>query len=137
VREAAGGLAGRGKDEDFAARDDGLYVETGKRGKRLLFSWSASLAAAWDEAKALRRRPSESRLFPISESGFKTAWSRAMHAWQPEDVAARFAENDLRAKVAGQALDQGMDAASLLGHSSDAVTRRHYVRGTRKVVSLG
>lgn len=121
----------------FAARDDGLYVETGKRGKRLLFAWSGSLRAAWAEAKALRRRPSESRLFPISESGFKTAWNRAMHAWQPDNAAARFAENDLRAKVAGQALDKGMDAASMLGHSTDAVTRRHYVRGTRKVLPLG
>lgn len=121
----------------FAARDDGLYVETGKRGKRLLFSWSDSLTAAWFEAKALRRRPSETRLFPISASGFKAAWSRAMHAWQPADVDARFAENDLRAKVAGQALDKGMDAASMLGHSSDAVTRRHYIRGTRKVLPLG
>lgn len=121
----------------FAARDDGLYVETGKRGKRLLFAWSASLTVAWNEAKTQRRRPSETRLFPISESGFKTAWSRAMHAWQPDDVEARFAENDLRAKMAGQALDKGMDAASMLGHSSDAVTRRHYIRGTRKVSPLG
>lgn len=121
----------------FAARDDGLYVETGKRGKRLLFSWTASLSEAWAEAKAQRRKPSETRLFPISASGFKTAWNRAMHAWQPDDAAARFAENDLRAKVAGQALDKGMDAASMLGHSTDAVTRRHYIRGTRKVLPLG
>lgn len=120
----------------FAARDDGLYIETGKRGKRLLFAWSPSLTAAWAEAKALRRRPSESRLFPISASGLKTTWNRAMHAWQPEDAAARFAENDLRAKVAGQAIDKGMDAASMLGHSTDAVTRRHYIRGTRKVLPL-
>ena len=65
------------------------------------------------------------------------AWNRAMRAWQPDDVAARFAENDLRAKVAGQALDKGMDAASMLAHSSDAVTRRYYVRGLRKVQPLG
>lgn len=121
----------------FAARDDGLYVETGKRGKRLLFAWTASLKAAWTDAKALRRKPSETRLFPISCSGFKTAWSRAMHAWQPDTPESRFAENDLRAKVAGQALDKGMDAASMLGHSTDAVTRRHYIRGTRKVLPLG
>jgi hypothetical protein len=60
-----------------------------------------------------------------------------MHAWQPDDAAARFAENDLRAKVAGAAIDKGMDAASMLGHSTDAVTRRHYIRGTRKVLPLG
>ena len=60
-----------------------------------------------------------------------------MHAWQPDDAAARFAENDLRAKVAGAAIDKGMDAASMLGHSTDAVTRRHYIRVTRKVLPLG
>ena len=48
----------------------------------------------------------------------------------------RFAENDLRAKVASDAIDLGLDATSMLGHSSDAVTRRHYIRGTRKVSPL-
>ena len=47
-----------------------------------------------------------------------------------------FAENALRGKVAGEAMELGQDAASLLGHSSDAVTRRHYIRGTRKVSPL-
>jgi integrase len=120
----------------FAIRDDGLFVETGKRGKRLLFQITGSLRAALDEAKALRRKPSESRLFSISSSGFKTAWARAM-ARYAENGGERFAENDLRAQVGGKAMDLGMDAASLLGHSSDAVTRRHYVRGTRKVSPLG
>ncbi len=120
----------------FADRDDGLFVETGKRGKRLLFGVTISLRAALDEAKSQRRLPSEARLFPITSQGFKSAWARAM-ARYAERGGERFAENDLRAKVAGQAIDKGMDAASMLGHSSDAVTRRHYVRGTRKVTALG
>jgi integrase len=120
----------------FAIRDDGLFVETGKRGKRLLFQITKSLRAALDEAQALRRRPSEARLFPISARGFKSAWARAM-AKYAENGGERFAENDLRAQVGSKAMDKGMDAASMLGHSSDAVTRRHYVRGTRKVSPLG
>lgn len=120
----------------FAERDDGLFVQTGKRNKRLLFGWTPSLRAALDEAKAARRKPSEARLFPLSASGFKTAWARAM-AKYAEHGGEKFAENDLRAKVASQAIDKGMDAASMLGHSSDAVTRRHYIRGTRKVQPLG
>lgn len=116
-------------------RDDGLFVETGKRGKRLLFQWTPSMRAAVDEARALRRRPSEARLFTISESGFKTAWSRVMAKYAAAG-GERFAENDLRSKVASAAVEQGMDAASMLGHSSDSVTRRHYVRGTRKVQPL-
>jgi hypothetical protein len=120
----------------FAIRDDGLFVETHKRNKRLLFSWTASLRLAIDMAHALRRRPSEARFFPITDHGFKTAWARAMARYAAAG-GERFAENDLRAKVAGDAIDKGMDAATLLAHSSDAVTRRHYLRGTRKVAPLG
>ena len=116
----------------FAMRDDGLFCETGKRGKRLLFAWTPALRAAVDQCKALRRKPSESRLFPITARGFKSAWARAMQTYGKES----FAENDLRAKVAGEAIELGMDATSMLGHSSDAVTRRHYIRGTRKVNPL-
>ena len=122
----------------FAIRDDGLFCQTGKRGKRLLFKWTPALRAAVDQCEALRRKPSEPRLFPITARGFKSAWSRSMHKYKPDDkdIDLRFAENDLRAKVATEAIDMGMDATSLMGHSSDAVTRRHYIRGTRKVSPL-
>lgn len=120
----------------FNLRDDGLYCETGKRKKRLLFRWSDALLVATNRAKALRRKPSEARLFPITARGFKSAWSRAMNKYQPKTVSLRFAENDLRAKVAGDAIDLGMDATAMLGHSSSSVTHRHYVRGTRKVNPL-
>ena len=116
----------------FAIRDDGLFCETGKRGKRLLFNWTPALRAAVDQCKALRRKPSEPRLFPITSSGFKSAWARAMKDYKGDG----FAENDLRAKVATEAIDMGMDATSMMGHSTDAVTRRHYIRGTRKVSPL-
>lgn len=122
-------------------RADGLYVETGKRGKKLLFNWTPALRAALDECKAIRRRVSTLHLFasrngtPMTTSGFKTAWARAMSKAVSNGVES-FAENDLRAKVAGEAMDLGQDAASMLGHSTDAVTRRHYIRGTRKVSPL-
>ncbi len=116
----------------FNIRDDGLFVETGKRQKRLLFQWTDALRETVVKCKALRRKPSESRFFVISTSGFKSAWARAMKAYGKES----FAENDLRAKVASMAVDKGMDAATILGHSSDAVTRRHYIRGTRKVTPM-
>lgn len=122
-------------------RPDGLYVETGKRGKKLLFNWTPALRAALDECKAIRRRVSTLHLFasrngtPMTASGFKTAWARAMAKAVGKGVES-FAENDLRAKVAGEAMELGQDAASMLGHSTDAVTRRHYIRGTRKVSPL-
>ena len=120
----------------FAIRDDGLFCLTGKRDKRILFKWSPTLRAAIDVCLALRRKPSESRFFVITPRGFKSAWSRAMHKYQPEKIELRFAENDLRSKVATEAMDLGMDATSMMGHSSDTVTRRHYIRGTQKVSPL-
>jgi integrase len=122
-------------------RADGLYVQTGKRGKKLLFTWTPALREALDACKAIRRRVSTLHLFasrngtPMSSSGFKTAWSRAMAKAVTAGVES-FAENDLRAKTAGEAMELGQDAASMLGHSTDAVTRRHYIRGTRKVSPL-
>lgn len=121
---------------EFNVRDDGLFSEVGKTGKRLLFAWTPALRTAVDRCRQLRRRPSEARFFPISASGFKSAWTRAQHSYQPDDVKARFSENALRAKVATQAHGMGMNATSLLDHSTDAVTRRHYIRGTRKVQPL-
>ncbi|NDU92589.1 MAG: hypothetical protein G3I10_08285 [Ferrovum sp.] len=49
------------------------------------------------------------RVFTISAQGFKSAWTRAMANYR-ESGGERFAENDLRAMVATQARDQGMDA---------------------------
>lgn len=120
----------------FAMRDDGLFVETGKRGKRLLFAWTPALRGAIEAALELRRKPSEARFFPISSRGFKSAWSRAMGKAIAAGNLERFSENDLRAKVATAAIDGGLDATLMLGHSSDAVTRRHYIRGTQKVEPL-
>jgi integrase len=125
-------------------REDGLFVETGKRGKRLLFTWSPDLIAAIEVIKALRHRVTSLYLFnsprngtKLSTSGFKSAWVRAMKkALESGALSMSFAENDLRAKVASEAVELGQDATRLLGHSSDAVTKRHYERGTQKVEPL-
>jgi integrase len=125
-------------------REDGLFVQTGKRGKRLLFTWSNDLRAAIDTIKSQRHRVtslylinSERDGIKLSSSGFKSAWSRAMKkALAAGDLTESFAENDLRAKVATEAVELGQNATAMLGHSSDAVTKRHYQRGTQKVAPL-
>lgn len=125
-------------------RDDGLFVHTGKRGKRLLFTWTPILKDAIDTIKAFRHRVSSLYLINserdgtrLSASGFKSAWARAMaKAIEANSLDETFAENDLRAKVATEAIDLGQNATAMLGHSSDAVTKRHYERGTRKVEPL-
>jgi integrase len=125
-------------------RDDGLFVQTGKRGKRLLFTWTGDLHAAVDTIKALRHRITSLYLFNSQRNGttltsgaFKSAWARAMEkAMESGSLTESFAENDLRAKVASEAVELGQNATAMLGHSSDAVTKRHYQRGTQKVEPL-
>lgn len=125
-------------------RDDGLFVQTGKRGKRLLFTWTDDLRAAVDAIKALRRRVTSLYLFnsqrngtAMTKSGLKSAWARAMaKAIKAGSLIETFAENDLRAKVADEAVELGQNPTAMLGHSSDAVTKRHYQRGTQRVEPL-
>jgi hypothetical protein len=69
----------------------------------------------------------------LTNSGFKSVWARAMEA---KSLSETFAENDLRAKVATEAIELGQNATAMLGHSSDATTKRHYQRGTQKVEPL-
>jgi integrase len=125
-------------------REDGLFVQTGKRGKRLLFTWSTDLRAAVDTIKALRHRVTSLYLLnsqrdgtAMTKSGFKSAWARAMvKAIESGSLTETFAENDLRAKVATEAVELGQNPTAMLGHSSDAVTKRHYQRGTQKIEPL-
>jgi integrase len=125
-------------------REDGLFVQTGKTGKRLLFVWDKNLRAAVKAVKALRHRVTSLYLFntprdgtTMTESSFKGYWRTAMlAAMEAGSLTERFAENDLRAKVATEARDLGQNSTAMLGHSSDAVTKRHYHRGTQKVDPL-
>ena len=57
-------------------------------------------------------------------------------AMKAGSLTGSFAENDLRAKVATEAIELGLNATAMLGHSSDAVTTRHDLLGTQKVWSL-
>jgi len=125
-------------------RGDGLFVQTGKREKRLLFTWTDDLRDVIDKIKCLRHRVTSLYLFNsqrdgthLTSHGFKSAWARAMAAaMKAESLTETFAENDLRAKVATEAIELGQNATAMLGHSSDAVTKRHYQRGTQKVEPL-
>jgi hypothetical protein len=64
-------------------------------------------------------------------------WARAMtKAMDAGSLTEKFAGNDLRAKVATEAKELGQNATAMLGNSSDAVTKRHYERGTQKIEPL-
>lgn len=125
-------------------REDGLFVQTGKRGKRILFTWTDNLREIIDAIKALRHRVISLYLFnsprdgtAMTQSGFKSAWARAMKsAMAAGSLTETFAENDIRSKVADEAIELGQNATEMLTHSSDAVTKRHYLRRTQKIEPL-
>ncbi|MEN8720096.1 MAG: tyrosine-type recombinase/integrase [Oceanococcaceae bacterium] len=122
-------------------REDGIHVTPQKTanssGKRLIIEWSPELRDAIDQAKAARSVDISPWLFctgrgkcyynPTSGKahGFDSVWSRFMDRVVTEGKVARFTELALRHKAATDA-DSLEAAKQLLGHASDATTRRHY-----------
>lgn len=118
-------------------REEGLYVETGKTGKRLLFEWTPKLQEAVDRARALRG----TTLRPITIianrsgqrytlTGFTTMWQKLMtKALREGVITERFRFHDLRAVAA----DNAEQPSELLGHDDPRVTNRIYRRGPRRV----
>lgn len=114
-------------------RDDALHVREGKTGKRARYAWTPSLERAIRRAKANADRAG--RLFPISDSGFDSAWQRLRRDLKREGYDL-WQIKDLRAAHASAVEDSGGDASRQLGHSTRAVTARHYLRTGRKVVPI-
>lgn len=71
---------------------------------------------------------------PLSTSGFKSAWQRAMRKWEVEG-GSRFWEHDIRAASGSDAPTVG-DAQERLGHDDQRTTSRHYRRGVQRVRPL-
>ena len=116
----------------FQCKQDGIHVTEGKTGKRVIIEWSPELRRV---VKRLKGIAIDARLFPISDSGFDSAWQRLMR--QVEEAGGdRWQFKDLRARHAQDFEDFGGDATRQLGHSSRAVTMRHYLRKPRRVVPL-
>lgn len=117
----------------FDAKDDALHVGESKTGKRVRIAWTPSLR------RAIRRAQDAStdatRLFPISASGFDSQWQRLRRTLSGEGYEL-FQLKDLRAAHASAVDDRGGDATHQLGHSSAAVTQRHYLRSGRKVTPI-
>lgn len=116
--------------------DAGILVATSKTGKTLLIEWSdelrAAVAAAWALQPQVRRHLLCTRRGKqITGNGFSTLWRRTIKA---SEVTPPFRFHDLRAKSASD--DDLASATSRLGHSSPAVTERHYRRAPAKVRPL-
>jgi len=122
--------------------DRGVEYQAGKTGRRTLVRSSWALRKVIGAVLALRKpdpKVAHLALFltkfgtPMSARGLKTAWARAMGAYVKAG-GVRFREHDLRAKTASDL--PTAHARELLGHATEATTRRVYQRATAKVRPL-
>ena len=123
-------------------KDDGIHVMPRKTahstGKKIIYQWSEELRDAVNEVLGLRKKVLSVWLFHTNQgqpyikgdgsaNGFDSIWQRFMaKAVAQTNLAEKFTEHDLRAKVASEA-ELG-HARQLLGHSSEATTHKIYRR---------
>lgn len=117
--------------------EDGVYVDTGKTGAKLLITWTSELRAAVDLALSVRPTTDSEFIFCNrngksyattngKNSGFKSLWQRFMlKALAETDLKEKFSEHDIRKKT-GSDMDSLESAQRLLGHTSSETTRKHY-----------
>jgi integrase len=116
----------------FDCKEDGVHWVERKTHKRVVIAWSDELRNIID--KALEESP-DTRLFPYTESAVNNAWGRFQRTWAASGQE-RFLLRDLRAKHASDFEAQGGNATTQLGHSTRAVTTRHYLRKPRQMVPI-
>ena len=116
--------------------DEGIYVEQGKGGTRVLIEWSTDLEAVVAELKAMSPQiPGEylirtRRGRPYSTSGFYQIWRRVMIK-HVKAGGVPFTFHDLRS-VSADGAATPEEARDRLGHASVETTKRHYLRGVTK-----
>ena len=123
-------------------REDGLYVQQGKTGKRQIFELTSDLQALLNRIRRLHRRVGSFSLFatrngqPYTESGFDSIWRRLVKRSGVKDVHF----HDIRAKSITDAKRLGgLDyAQSLAGHESRDTTEGYVkAKETERVLPLG
>jgi integrase len=122
--------------------NDGIWIKQSKTGAKQLYEWSNGLIEVVDRAKALKRPIRGLYLFctrqgqPYSDTGFKAMWNRVQVKWA-DTGGERCTFHAIRAKALTDAKRMGMDAQSLAGHATSAMTE-HYIkqREFKRVVPL-
>jgi integrase len=111
---------------------DELRPPNTKTGRRVRIAIEGDLRAVLDELTTRPRRVSGPHLIqtedgrPLTYSAFAQRFDRAARAAREADPSLpRFQRRDVRAK---SATDEPADAQARLGHTSAAMTRRHYIR---------
>ena len=122
--------------------NEGVWVKQSKTGAKQLYEWTDGLHEVITRAKQLKRPIRGLHLFctrqgtPYSDTGFKAMWNRVQLKWADQG-GLRFTFHDIRAKALTDAKRMGMDAQSLAGHATSAMTE-HYIkqREFKKVTCL-
>jgi integrase len=122
-------------------QEDGIHVRTSKTGRGLIITYTPELTAVLERAKLLKPQFRQPLIATrggkaFTGTGFATMWRRAMLAAFPKGrEAERYTFNDLRSKSASDTAELA-EASARLGHTTTAVTKRHYVRKPAKVKPL-
>ena len=119
-------------------RADGMIVRQEKTGTEILLSWTPSLIAAVEAAKAAHGSVASMGLVKGSGSA-KQGYHSIGRDWRAacEKAGVEGANiHDLRAMSASDAKAQGLDAQALLGHTSERMTAR-YLRDRELKVVVG
>lgn len=112
--------------------EEGIWIKQSKTGSKQLYEWTDGLIDVVTRAKALKRPIRGLYLFctrqgqPYSDTGFKAMWNRVQVKWADQG-GQRFTFHDIRAKALTDAKAKGMDAQSLAGHATSAMTE-HYIK---------
>lgn len=112
--------------------EEGIWIKQSKTGSKQLYEWTDGLIDVVSRAKALKRPIRGLYLFctrqgqPYSDTGFKAMWNRVQVKWA-ESGGQRFTFHDIRAKALTDAKRAGLDAQSLAGHATSAMTE-HYIK---------
>ncbi len=112
--------------------EEGIWIKQSKTGSKQLYEWTNGLHEVVSRAKSIKRPISGLYLFctrqgqPYSDTGFKAMWNRVQLKWAAQG-GQRFTFHDIRAKALTDAKRMGMDAQSLAGHATSAMTE-HYIK---------
>lgn len=112
---------------------EGILFDRRKTGKGQLIEWNDDLRRTVEAAQRVSPRVRRTLIctrggLPFTSQGFQTAWQRLMaRAIRSGKLANRFTFHDLRAKNLSEAATLE-EAQKRGGHSSSAVTQRHYRR---------
>jgi len=120
--------------------EEGIFVETKKTGKQIIYAWSKELREAVEGAKSVRPVDIGPHLFCTDmgksyyneETGESAGWASMWRRFfarvlKETKVTEHFTEHDLRAKVASDA-ESLEHARQLLTHADSNITNRVYRR---------